>query len=199
MAATNDPTTFGATIVSNPLQAIDIIDPPPTLDSPAITPASSREDLRHTVYSNQRAPSHSPLHKQEPYLTTIEPAVSRQTTRTDASVNEKDVEAGPTSPLNPFTSKVSVDCTKESNMWPSKQTLMQSREAEKKRKRENKLCGPVLEFWARFSKRQKLSIKIAFAFLLVGLVVVIGVCISIAVNGTVYVSDAHSKEIPEVQ
>lgn len=85
-------------------------------------------------------------------------------------------------------------------MWPSKQTLIQSRKAEKKKRRDGKMCGgcgPVRDFWARFTKQQKLLIKIAFALFMIGVVVAIAVGITVAVNGTVYVSDGHTESIPE--
>ena len=121
-------------------------------------------------------------------------------------VNEKDLEAGVRAPLSPamdnepFASKVSVDCNQECKMWPSKQTLMQSKKEEKKKKRDTKLCGgcgPVVEFWDRFSKKQKLLLKILLALLVVGCAVAIAVGISAAVNGTVYVSEGHTKQIPD--
>ena len=116
-------------------------------------------------------------------------------------MNEKDLEAGVRTPLaadsnHPFAGKVSVDCNQECKMWPSKQTLMQSKQEEKKRKREGKFYRPVVEFWERFSKRQKLLIKIAIALFVVGCAVAIAVGITVAVNGTVYVSEGHNKQIP---
>lgn len=113
------------------------------------------------------------------------------------------MEAGVSTPLaddNPFTSKVSVDYNKECAMWPSKQTLMQKQKAEKKRKRDMKHCGgcgPVVEFWSRFTARQKLIIKIVMALLIVGGMIGIGVGISIAVNGTVYAGGDRSTKIPD--
>lgn len=85
-------------------------------------------------------------------------------------------------------------------MWPSKQTLMEKQKAEKKRRRDMKHCGgcgPVVEFWARFNKKQKLIIKIVMALLLLGAMIGIGVGISIAVNGTVYAGDDRSAQIPD--
>ncbi len=83
-------------------------------------------------------------------------------------------------------------------MWPSKQTLMESRKEEKRRKREGltKTCGPLVDFWGRQTKRQKLMIKILFGLFLVGVIVAIAVGITIAVNGTVYVSEGKSAKIP---
>jgi hypothetical protein len=85
-------------------------------------------------------------------------------------------------------------------MWPSKQTLVQTRQAEKKKRRDQQCCGgcgPVRDFWARFTKRQKLFLKIALALFLLGVVVAIAVGITVAVNGTVYVSQGHQEQIPE--
>jgi hypothetical protein len=197
-------TTFGASIV--PTQAKQSSDeitlPPPILDSPALTPVASREDLS-TDHSERRVPIHSPFYQHPP--ASFERAHSRQNSKDVAVVNEKDLEAGVRTPLagdseHPFASKVSVDCNKECRMWPSKQTLIQSRKAEKKKRRDGKFCGgcgPVRDFWGRFTARQRLYIKIALALFLLGVVVAIAVGITVAVNGTVYVGDGNSASIPE--
>lgn len=84
-------------------------------------------------------------------------------------------------------------------MWPSRQTLLQSRMAEKKRKRETKWCGgcgPVKDYWATYTPRQKLLIKILLALLVVGAATAIGVGISIAVHAPVYANPNHTQQIP---
>ena len=85
-------------------------------------------------------------------------------------------------------------------MWPSKQTLIQEKQAEKKKRRNEQCCGgcaPVRDRWAGLTKKQKLLIKIGIALFVVGVAVAIAVGISVAVNGTVYVSDGHTENIPE--
>lgn len=197
------PTTFGASIVpaapyNNPALS----------NSPALTPAVSTEDLRGEA-NTKPVPPHSPFYQHPP--ASFEKIHSRQGSRTDinATPNEKDLEAGASTPLtvqqqqndHPFASKVSVDCSKECRMWPSKQTLMQESQARRKRKRDQKtlgnVTGPVVEFWNRFDKRQKLWIKIALALVLVGVAVAIAVGITVAVNGTVYVGENRSQTIPD--
>ncbi len=86
-------------------------------------------------------------------------------------------------------------------MWPSKQTLVESRKAEKKKRRQNQTCGnlvgPVVDRWGRLTKKQRLWVKIALALFVLGVVVAIAVGITVAVNGTVYVNDNRSETIPE--
>lgn len=200
MASANN-TTFGASIV--PIQhRNNVISTPQNLcnESPAITPAASHEDL-NTSAQTQRQPI--PNVYQTP--SSLEPAQPRAALRPSIVTNEKDLEAGASTPLarneeNPFTSKVSVDINKECTMWPSKQTLIDNRKAEKKRRRDGKLCGgcgPVRDFWATFTKRQKLISKIVVAILLVAAMVGIAVGVTVAVNGTVYASEDSTQRIPE--
>lgn len=203
------PTTFGASIVPTPTPPTIHAAPPSTLDSPALTPAVSSEDLRDTTYASKPIPPHSPFYQHPP--ASFEKVHSRQNSRTTVAVapTEKDLEAGAATPLHPsaaaedhpFASKVSVDCSKECRMWPSKQTLMQENAARRKQKRDEQtlggVTGPVVEFWNRFSKRQKLGIQIGMALLLVGVAVAIAVGITVAVNGSVYVGEDRSKQIPD--
>lgn len=194
MASSNG-TTFGASIVPVEQRDGDRAAPPISVfDLPAVTPAASHEDLPASNEPQQHIPPSSPFY-QSPTL--LEPTHVRPST-------EKDLEAGVTTQLgaqddNPFTSKVSVDYSKECAMWPSKHTLIQNKKAEQRRKRGTKHCGgcgPLVDFWARFNARQKLIIKIVTALFLIGVAIAIGVGISLAVNGTVYVSDDHSSRIP---
>ena len=205
MASGSNTTTFGATIVPTPSKTDSQRDLtlPPILDSPALTPAVSREDL-NPENSERRVPPHSPFY-QHP-CDSFERGHSRQNSKANVPLNEKDLEAGVQTPLSPedpnnaFTSKVSVDVNKECRMWPSKQTLIQEKLAEKKKKRDRELCGgcgPVRDFWGRLSKRQKLTTKIVLALFLVGVVVAIAVGISVAVNGTVYSGEGHNAQIPD--
>ena len=190
---------FGATIVPTFQKHADETSlPAPSFNSPSLTPAASREDFA----SERRVPPSSPFyqHPQDSF----DRGPSRNTSKSNLPVNEKDVEAGPNTPLTPggpFTSKLSVECSKEDcKMWPSRQTLMESKKAEKKQSRDRKMCGgcwPVVEFWGRFTKKQKLAFKIVLAFFLIGVVVAIAVGITVAVNGTVYVGDGQQQHIPD--
>lgn len=204
LASNESKTTFGATIVPSQSRRADdeISLPAPIRDSPALTPSVSHEDL-NPEYSERRIPPHSPFY-QHPCDST-ERTHSRSTSKVNVGLNEKDLEAGirtpltPADPNHPFNPKVSVECNQECKMWPSKQTLVQSRKEDARRKREGKMCGgcaPVVEFWDRFTKRQKLYIKIAIWFLVIGAVVAIAVGITAAVNGSVYVSEDKNEQIP---
>lgn len=179
--------------------------PPPILDSPALTPAASREDLEADYQNQRRVPPHSPFYQHRP--DSIDRGHSRSNSKVNVALNEKDLEAGTTVPLaihapdaEPFTSKVSVDCNKECKMWPSKQTLMERRKAERRKKRDGKMCrgcAPVVDFWETKTKRERLVMKIVLALLCIGVVVGIAVGITIAVHGSVYVSDNRTAKIPD--
>jgi hypothetical protein len=191
------PTTFGASIVPTTIQT-DNPRPSATLDSPALTPAASHDDIANEYSEQRRVPPHSPFYNHPP--SSDNPIDSNS--RTHVAANEKDLEAGAATSLaeQPFTSKVSIDCNKECKMWPSKQTLIQTRKAEKRKKRESKIfggCGPMIEWWGKHSKRQKLIMKLLLALFMVGVVVAIAVGITVAVNGTVYVSEGHQAAIPD--
>ncbi|KAK5173492.1 uncharacterized protein LTR77_002173 [Saxophila tyrrhenica] len=194
-------TNFGASIVPPTKEAHTDLTIPPAFDSPALTPAASREDLADASTDHQRVPIHSPFYTHPP--ASFERIHSRNNSTATPVANEKDVEAGLATPLtnHPFRSKVSIDCSKECKMWPSKQTLVASKNAEKKRRRENQTCGhlvgPVQDWWGLKTKRQRLIMKIMLALFVLGVVVAIAVGITIAVNGSVYVSDNHSEKIPE--
>lgn len=203
MALGSNTTPFGATIVPTPSRrpgnSLDLTTPiPRILDSPALTPAVSHEDLQ-LEHAERRVSPHSPFY-QHP-CDSFERGHSRNNSKTNVPITEKDLEGGMRTPLTPdnpnnaFMSKVSVDCNKECRMWPSKQTLMQSKLAEKKKQRDGKLCGPVVHFWAQRTKRQKLITKIVLAFFLIGVVVAIAVGISVAVNGTVYSGEGHNADL----
>lgn len=193
MAASDEKTTFGASIVpTDDHHADEALIPPPRLDSPALTPAVSRDDMS-TTYEGRPIPVHSPFYQHPP--ASFERVHSRQTSKTNLGTYEKDLETGDVTPLaatgdeNPFTSKISVDCNKECKMWPSRQTLMEQKTAEKRKQRAREGitgCVPMREWWAKQSKRQRLIIKIILAFFVVGAIVAIGVGISAAVHGTYY-------------
>lgn len=200
MSASKQTTRFGATIVPTSTHD-DTLRAPPMLDSPALTPAVSQDDMS-TEYTNRPIPPHSPFYQHPP--ASFERVESRQASKTHLAVYEKDLESGHVTPLtmaddeNPFGSKISVDHNKECKMWPSKQTLIQQKTAEKKKRRDMKCCagfGPVRDWWAQFTKRQQLLMKIALALVLIGVAVAIGVGISKAVHGTYYSSDGGQQQV----
>ncbi|RMY67686.1 hypothetical protein D0863_07619 [Hortaea werneckii] len=209
--------TFGATIVPTSPDLLrpsqdDILRPPQMLDSPVLTPSTSHEDMT-PAYSENPIPPHSPFYQHPP--ASFERIHSRQTSKNHLGVYEKDLESGVggggesnpnlATPLtiaaadddNPFTSKISIDANKECRMWPSRQTLMQQRAAQKTKRRAARGwagCAPLREWWTkRFTKRQRWWIRIAIAVVVVGVMVAIGVGISKAVHGSYYSSGARKE------
>ena len=172
MASPYQHNTFGASIVPT-ITADNHADtallPSRSIDSPVLTPAVSHEDMS-SAYENKPIPPHSPFYQHPP--ASFERAHSRNTSKTNINAFEKDVEAGGLTPLsavdndNPFTSKVSIERNQECKMWPSKQTLMQERAAEKHKKHARRgvtACAPLRARWAKFDKKQRLIIKIILA------------------------------------
>ncbi|KAK0942693.1 hypothetical protein LTR29_005780 [Friedmanniomyces endolithicus] len=158
MAAMNEHTTFGASIQpsSSPYQH-DVLLPRREMDSPALTPAVSHEDMNTQYHDQPNIPVHSPFYQHPP--ASFERVHSRQTSKNNIYTHEKDLEANhlndntdttahTLTPLsatanhnpdtNPFTSKVSVEHSKECTMWPSKQTLMQDKAAARQKKNSRK-------------------------------------------------------------
>jgi len=163
-----------------------------------LTPDVSHDDMS-TQYAEQSIPINSPFYQHPP--ASFERVESRNASKSHLAVDEKDLESGHATPLtgadeeNPFTSKISVDINKECKMWPSKQTLMQQKTAEKRKRRDTRgflACGPVRDWCSRFDKRQRLMMKIALALFLVGVAVALGIGISKAVHGTYY--SAHGQQ-----
>jgi hypothetical protein len=190
--------TFGASIVTKEQNShsIALNLPEQHLDSPVLTPVPSIDGSRDP----ERSPSvGSPFYEH--------PAASHEFARSyysnlkaSGGVTEKELENGDLSPVsreepNPFTSQVSVGHNKECKMWPSKQTLLQTRAAQKQQRRANRTCAPLRDRWVQSSKRQRLMIKIAAALFVVGIAVAIGVGISLAVGGTYYKADGSSSRV----
>ncbi|KAF2765992.1 hypothetical protein EJ03DRAFT_330490 [Teratosphaeria nubilosa] len=204
MASTH-PTTFGASIVPV-AQQDEGLRVPSAISSPALTPAVSRDDI-NTQYDQQKpVPIHSPFYQHPPASFERVPQHSRNASRENVAAFDKDMESGSITPLsttgddNPFTSKIGVEINKECKMWPSKQTLMQQRSDQKRMKIDKKGmkgCAPLREWWSQYNKRQKLYMKIAFALLIVGILVAIGVGISIAVDGTYYGQDGNQHQVDQ--
>lgn len=210
MSATDTKPAFGATVVpTNPPNNNNTLQP----SSPALTPAASDEDMAET-YHTTPAPIHSPFY-QHPPASFERPSFShtRQTSlKNSPTTNEKDLEAQTaTTPLttaytgpgnsddNPFSSRISLDYSKECKMWPSRTTLMQSKLADKRRKRDSRRCGAVRgavqDAWGARSKKQKLSAKIVLAVVVCGIMVAIGVGITNAVHGGVWSGESRTTPL----
>lgn len=80
-------------------------------------------------------------------------------------------------------------------MWPSRQTQLATRADTKRKRRANRTCAPLRDRWVALSFRQRLTIKVLTALMVVGIAVAVGVGISLAVNGGVYASSGNSREI----
>lgn len=84
-------------------------------------------------------------------------------------------------------------------MWPSRTTLMQSKLADKRRKRDSRRCGAVRgavqDAWGARSKKQKLSAKIVLAVVVCGIMVAIGVGITNAVHGGVWSGESRTTPL----
>ncbi|OTA30353.1 hypothetical protein BTJ68_09302 [Hortaea werneckii EXF-2000] len=194
--------TFGATIVPtspDPLRPSqdDILRPPQMLDSPVLTPSTSHEDMAPAYSEKPIIPPHSPFYQHPP--ASFERVHSRQTSKNHLGVQQpRNSPYNAADDENPFTSKISIDANKECRMWPSRQTLTQQRAAQKTKRRAARGwagCAPLREWWTtRFTKRQRLWIRIAIALVLVGVMVAIGVGISKAVHGSYY-SSGERKEV----
>ncbi|GAB7359263.1 hypothetical protein MBLNU230_g5920t1 [Neophaeotheca triangularis] len=187
---------------------------PPTSVSPALTPAASNDDLNDT-YHTSPPPIHSPFYQHPPAsFERVSYSHSRQQSFKSPTAinttNEKDLEAqAATTPLtvcttrggeeNPFASKYSLDYNKECKMWPSKNTLMASKLADKRRRAETRRCGgsrvKMEDAWRERSKKQKLIIKIAIAVVVCGIMVAIGVGITNAVHGGVWSGESRNTRI----
>ena len=205
MAPSNEPTTFGAVIVptlTQEHQPEDALLPSATLESPALTPAPSNEDMG-SGDAAKPIPPYSPFYQHPPASFERVESNRQLSTAKLPTALEKDLERGipgGLSPLsamddeNPFTGKRSIEHSKECKMWPSKQTLMQERAAEKEKKRRLKgftPLAPLRSRWARLDKKQKLVAKILIALIIVGAIVGIAVGISVAVHGTYYSNDGQ--------
>jgi len=156
----------------------------------------------HSEFLEKPVPPHSPFYQHPP--ASFERVHSRQSSKTNVGTYEKDLESGNATPLtaeeeNPFTKTITVDRNQECKMWPSKQTLMQTKMAEKRRKRDTASCAgciaPAKDFWQKFDKRQQLYLKIGIAVFLVGVAVAIGVGISKAVHGGYYTAGGDERPV----
>lgn len=197
-SSTNEKVTFGATVVPATAQKMPAALQPPMLESPALTPVASRDGAYTDVDMPKAATPQSPFYQHPP--ASFERVHSRPQSKQAAEPFEKDLEAGNITPLsgsfdeNPFASKISLERNKECKMWPSRQTLMQAKQADKHKKRTRQGCtgcAPLRAKWEAYNKRQRLTIKICIALLLIGIIVAIAVGVTKAVNGSVY--DEHGN------
>ena len=197
-------TNFGASVVPVQQRTHEEgeLQRPQLLESPALTPAPSNEDMSSNYTQEKHIPSHSPLY-QHPSAPS-DHVNGRQNSKFNFNTYEKDLESGHPTPMatdeetNPFTSHISVDHNQECKMWPSKQTLMRQKTQEKTKQRQLKgfaALAPLRERWSSLERKQKLYIKIAIAFLLVGIAVALGVGISKAVHGTYYGGHGEQENV----
>ncbi|WPH01149.1 Hypothetical protein R9X50_00398400 [Acrodontium crateriforme] len=197
-SSTDEKITFGATVVPATAPMKPAALQPPTLESPALTPVASRDGAYSEVDMPTAATPQSPFYQHPP--ASFERVQSRPQSKQMLEPFEKDLEAGNITPLsstsdeNPFASKISLERNKECKMWPSRQTLMQAKQADKHKKRTNRGCtgcAPIRAKWEAYSKCQRLMIKMCIALLVIGVVVAIAVGVTKAVNGSVY--DEHGN------
>lgn len=195
-------TTFGATVVPAAEQKQSTLQPQPFVDSPAITPVSSHDNL--SAEYGHGVPVQSPFYTHPPASHEVIPSATK---KSHLNIYEKDLEAGNDAPLtpssedeHPFSQRLAVDHSKECTMWPSKQTLKEKYQAEKQKRRQKKgikALNPVRERWSAMSSRSKLISKILFALFIVGIAVALGVGISVAVKGTYYSGEGSNKGIEQ--
>ena len=196
-------TNFGASVVptQHRTYAEGELQPPAMLDSPALTPAGSHEDMS-SVYTEKTPSPQSHFNKQP--VASYERIHAYPSSKNNTTTYEKDLESGHVTPItmpddpNPFTNRVDLDNTQECKMWPSRQTLMQQKTQEKTKQRQMKglfACAPLRERWAALNKKQRLYTKIAVAILLIGIAVALGVGISKAVHGTYYGNHGQQENV----
>lgn len=188
--ASNQGTTFGASVVAQPDEKAAML-PTAGVDSPALTPAVSRDSNTYhdaTFSDNTPLPPHSPFYTHPPASHERVPA--HQTPAKAALTSEKDLESGVNDDdENPFSKKYAVGTSnQECTMWPTHQTLRQTRLADKKQRRQNRTCGcgTIKHHWAGYTKNQRLIIRIFIALLVIGAIVGVAVGITRSVNGGVW-------------
>lgn len=197
-------TTFGASIVPNSHPASNELDKEPLANEGAVdlTPSVSRESLAASYTEHRPLPPHSPFYQHPPASHELVDATHGRNPNTkhlDVGALEKHLPSGDVTPLsatdeNPFCSKISVGANKECTMWPSRQTLVQTKMAEKKQRWASRTCacGHLQHRWSTMHKRQRLLIRLAIGLLLVGAMIGIGVGISRAVHGSYYSGNGNS-------
>lgn len=195
--ASNPQTTFGASVVAQPDEKAAML-PATGLDSPALTPTVSRDAATYhdaTFSDNTPLPPHSPFYTHPPASHERVSATHQAPAKAAHITSEKDLEYGNVTPYtgadddNPFSKKFAVGSTnQECTMWPTHQTLRQTRLADKKQRRQGRTCGcgTVKHHWAGYSKNQRLAIRILIALVVIGAIVGVAVGITRSVNGGVW-------------
>lgn len=196
-------TTFGASVVAHPDEKAAML-PATTSDSPALTPAVSRDSA--TFADNTPVPPHSPFYQHPPASHERVRSIHQTPAKVAQPNLEKDLEYGNITPYsgvnndddeNPFSKKYAVGASnQECTMWPTHQTLKQTRQADKKQRRDGRTCGcgMIRDRWAGYSKKQRLAIRIFIALLVIGAIVGVAVGITRSVNGGVWSGKGSSHE-----
>jgi hypothetical protein len=196
----NQETTFGASVVAQCDEKAVML-PPTGTDSPALTPTVSRETTTYhdaTFSDNTPLPPHSPFYTHPPASHERVPTNHQTPAKAAHVACEKDLEYGNITPCtaanndddeNPFSKKFAVGSNnQECTMWPTHQTLRETRLADKKQRRKGRTCacGTLKHHWAGYSKNQRLAVRILIALVIVGAIVGIAVGITRSVNGGVW-------------
>jgi hypothetical protein len=191
--ASNEQTTFGASVIAQTDEKAAML-PTTGIDSPALTPTVSRDaaDYHDATFSDN-----TPLPANSPFYT--HPPASHERIAAPAKpchlTSEKDLEEGNMTPYtgaddeNPFSKKFQVGSSnQECTMWPTHQTLRQTRLEDKKQRRSARTCGcgTVKHHWAGYTKNQRLAIRILIALVVIGAIVGVAVGITRSVNGGVW-------------
>jgi hypothetical protein len=196
--SSNQGTTFGASVVAQPDEKAYML-PTAATESPALTPAASRDSVAAPASDNTPLPPHSPFYTHPP---ASHERVESTPVKPVHLTSEKDLEYGDATPYrhdeeNPFSKKYAVGTsTQECTMWPTHQTLRQNRLADKKQRRQNRTCGcgMVKDRWAGLSKKQRLAIRILITMVVIGAIVGVAVGITRSVNGGVWSGKGTSHE-----
>ena len=174
-----------------------------TIESPALTPTVSRDVAAYhdaTFSDNTPLPPNSSFytHPSASYEriapAAVEPALA---------TSEKDLECGNATPYtmaddeNPFSKKFQVgSSSQECTMWPTRQTLRQTRLEDKKQRRAARTCGcgTIKHHWAGYTKNQRWALRILIALVVIGAIVGVAVGITHSVNGGVW-SDKGTHDL----
>lgn len=201
--SSNQQTTFGASIVPQNEEK-DAMLPPPGLQSPSLSPAISRDS--DTFEENKPIPPHSPFYQHPPASHERVPSITTTPAKTAQPHSEKDLESGNVTPYsglttqdeeNPFSNKIAVGANnQECTMWPTHQTLKQTRLQDKRTRRQGRALGfsSIRHRWAACTKTQRMIIRIFVALLVCGAIVGVAVGITRSVNGGVWSGKGSSHD-----
>lgn len=196
----NNQTTFGASVIQSDEKNSML--PPPGFESPSLSPAISRDS--NSFQEDKPLPPHSPFYQHPPASHERVQSIHHTPAKLAPSNSEKDLEYGNVTPYshltdeeNPFSNKIAVGASNpECTMWPTHQTLKQTRMADKKQRRQGRTCGcgVVRDHWAECTKKQRLAIRIFIALLVCGAIVGVAVGITRSVNGGVWSGKGSSHD-----